>query len=366
MNLWAFLLGTLLVVLTLWESFETMILPRAIMRAGRVTHVFYRTTHWAKRGLAKRIPWRALRETVLSAYGPLSLLALVVLWALLIIVGFGLIQYGIHTQFKESSEPGNLTNMMYFSGTTFFTLGYGDLTPQGGLPRALAVAEAGIGFGMLASVIGYLPVLYQAFSNREAAILRLANRCGGEVDGVALVARYARTGNHEGLASTLEDLEGWIAELLETTVSYPMLAFYRSQRDDRSWIGAMTAVLDATVILQLRTETPWSPRLVDQAELTYAIAQRAMQAMTTALHQRPDPALRRHRDFAALRARLEPSGIRLSPDGEAQWEELAGRYEPEAECLAKFLSLQVPAWPASGVAPKIDARPPGRRSPSRL
>ena len=190
-------------------------------------------------------------------------------------------------------------------------------------------------------------MLYQAFSNREAAIVRFANRCGGEIDGVGLVVRYARNGNYEGLADTLEGLEAWVSELLETTVSYPMLAFYRSQRDDRSWIGALTAVLDATVILQLEAEPPWPPRLVDQAELTFSMAHRALQAMTKALHQKPGPGMRRVRDVDALVARLARSGIALSPESEARWEDLTRRYEPEAECLATFLSLNLPKWPSA-------------------
>ena len=344
MNHLALWTGIVLVLVTLWEAFETMILPRAIMRPGRVTHYFYRSTHWIKRQVARRVPWRAMRETMLAAYGPLSLLVLVILWACLIIFGFGLIHLGLDTRFTQTGD-NSLGALVYFSGSTFFTLGYGDLTPAGATARALAVSEAGLGFGMLASVIGYLPVLYQAFSNREAAIVRFANRCGGEIDGVGLVVRYGRNGNYEGLSATLEDLEEWISELLETTVSYPMLAFYRSQRDDRSWIGALTAVIDATVVIQLQAETPWPPRLVDQAELTFSMAHRALQAMTKALHQQPDPAWRRPRDLDALVARLARSGIALAPGNEERWDDLVRRYEPEAKCLAEFLSLNIPPWP---------------------
>lgn len=343
----AFWVGTLLVLVTLWEAFETMILPRAIMRPGRVTHFFYLGTHWVKRSLARRLPWRTLRETVLSAYGPLSLLTLVAFWAFLVIAGFGLIHYGRHTHFAQYQGQASLGTCVYFSGSTFFTLGYGDFTPAGHLGRTLAVVEAGLGFGMLASVIGYFPVLYQAFSNRESAIVRLANRCGGEIDGVGLVVRFARNGNHEGLTATLEQLEEWISDLLETTVSYPMLAFYRSQRDDRSWIGALTAVLDATVVLQLPAETPWPPRLVDQAELTFSMAHRALQAMSKVLRQKPDPSWRRPHDLDALRARLARSGIVLLEGAEERWQELSGRYDPEAECLADHLNLNLPFWPAT-------------------
>ncbi len=349
MNHLALWTGIALVLVTLWEIFETMILPRAIRRPGRVTHLFYRSTHGLKRWVARRTKPRGLRETLLASYGPLSLLILVVLWSGLLILGFGLIHLGLDTHFAQSGDH-SLGTLVYFSGSTFFTLGYGDLTPAGARSRALAVVEAGLGFGMFASVIGYLPVLYQAFSNSEAAIVRLANRCGGEIDGVGLVVRYGRNGNYDGLVETLDGLEQWISELLETTVSYPMLAFYRSQREDRSWIGALTAILDATTILQLKADPPWPRRLVDQAELTFSMAHRAMDALAKALHLRPDPAVRRPHDLPALAARLARSGINLAPSEQERWEDLARRYEPEAECLAEFLSLDLPTWPKASTS----------------
>ncbi len=345
MDLLAFLVGILLVLVTLWEAFETMILPRAILRSGRFTHAFYRSTHWFERRVIRRAPWEGLRQAVLGAYGPLSVLLLIIFWAVLIIVGFGLVHYGLHTHFREKREQIDFGNLVYFSGSTFFTLGYGDLTPTGTIARGLAVAEAGLGFGMLAAVMGYLPVLYSAYSNRESAVMRLANRCGSEIDGVALVVRYARTGNYEGLVSSLDDLEGWLSDLLESTVSYPMLALYRSPRNDRSWVGAVTAVLDATVVLQLQAETPWPPRLVDQAELTYSMAHRTLRAINTALRQHIDPDVRRPHDPDALRARLARSGIVLGEEIQERWEELTRRYEPDAVCLADFLCLDLPSWP---------------------
>lgn len=332
-------------LVTLWEAFETMILPRAIMRPGRLTHAFYRSTHWFERRVVRRAPWPGLRNTVLGAYGPLSVLLLIVFWATLIILGFGLVHYGLHTRFRERREIVDIGNLVYFSGSTFFTLGYGDITPTGTLARGLAVFEAGLGFGMLAAVMGYLPVLYSAFSTREAAVVRLANRCGGNIDGVALVIRYARTGNYEGLTTALDDLETWLSDLLESTVSYPMLALYRSPRNDRSWVGAITAVLDATVVLQLPAETPWPPRLVDQAELTFSMAHRTLQAINQALRQASDPQVRRPYDLDALHGRLARSGINLLPEPETRWQELTHRYESDAVCLADFLCLEIPSWP---------------------
>ena len=156
----AVILGLLLILVVLWETFETIVLPRRVTRQFRLTRLFYRST-WR--------PWTALaavrsnkkkHDSLLSYYGPLSLLLLLALWALTLVAGFGLLHYGLHDRLSGALFASDLGNAMYLSGTTLFTLGLGDVLPASPLGRFITVLEAGIGFGYLALVIGYLPVLY--------------------------------------------------------------------------------------------------------------------------------------------------------------------------------------------------------------
>src|SRR5205823_221885 len=134
----------------------------------------------------------------------------------------------------------------YFSGSTFFTLGMGDVAPQSNVARALAVIEAGTGFGFLALVIGYIPVLYQSFSRREVSISLLDARAGTPPTGVELLRRH--DGDMEEFTRILIEWEKWSAELLESHMSYPVLAYFRSQHDNQSWLASLTAVLDACAL----------------------------------------------------------------------------------------------------------------------
>jgi hypothetical protein len=58
--------------------------------------------------------------------------------------------------FFASQERGTLSDYMYFSFVTLATLGYGDLTPQGGIGRALAVTEGLIGQIYLVTAVAAL------------------------------------------------------------------------------------------------------------------------------------------------------------------------------------------------------------------
>ena len=138
---------------------------------------------------------------------------------------------------------------LYMSGTTLFTLGIGDVVPHSPAGRFLTVFESGIGLGFLALVIGYLPVVSQAFSRREASIALLDARAGSPPTAPSCCAGMSATDGATTLVELLRDWERWSAELLESHVSFPVLAFYRSQHDNQSWVAAMTCVLDSCALV---------------------------------------------------------------------------------------------------------------------
>ena len=196
---------SLVVILgVLYEAFETMLLPRRVARSFRLTRFFYVNSWRLWTGVARLIGPARRRGTFLSYFGPLSLLVLLSVWAVALIAGFALLHWSIGTPLNIAGGVWPDVGLYaYFSGVTFFTLGYGDITPIGPLGRALAVLETGIGFGFLAVVIGYLPVLYQAFSRREVTINLFDARAGSPPTAGTLLARNARYGDLEVLANLL-------------------------------------------------------------------------------------------------------------------------------------------------------------------
>src|SRR5262249_27454564 len=247
---------------------------------------FYRATWKPWVAVAELRGSRKKRDSMLSYYGPLSLLLLLAMWAFALVLGFGLLHYGLHDKLAGALFANDFGNALYLSGTTLFTLGLGDIQPASGLGRFITVVEAGIGFGYLALVIGYLPVLYQAFSRREVTISLLDARAGSPPTAYELLHRQSGVHGMEALAELLEHWEEWSADLMESHLSYPVLAYFRSQHDNQSWIGSLTAILDVCALSMVGLEGMCNY----QARMTFAIARHALVDLSQVFNRPPDGA----------------------------------------------------------------------------
>ena len=252
------------------------------------------------------------------------------------------------------------------SGVTFFTLGYGDIVPHSGLSKLTAVVEAGTGLGFIALVIGYLPVIYQLFSRRESHVLTLDAIAGSPPCAVRLVSRFVESGSMEALDHFLLRWQQWCAELLESQLSYPMLAYYRSQHDNQSWLAALTVITDACVLIMVGLDG--LPTL--QARLTFATARLAIFEMGRVLGVKPrgmevdrlPPAV-----FAEMTSVFDASGLAfVEEDAEARLAAFRATYEPFLNGLAGHLILTLPSW--VGKQGQVDnwANTPRGRSIKRL
>lgn len=260
------------IVIVLVDAFEALILPRRVSHRYRLARWYYYLAWHGWTWVATRMPSGRTRHNFLGVFGPASLFGLIVLWASGLIFGFALLHWslGMELAMPNDNDRG-LGTYLYFSGTTFFTLGYGDVVPLSALGRALSVIEAGMGFGFLAIVISYLPILYQAFSRREVTISLLDARAGSPPTAAELLRRLAASRGLEALGPTLEEWERWCAELLESQLSYPVLSYYRSQHDNQSWVGTLTTILDVSALVIAAGDGGQ----LHQARLTFAMARHA-------------------------------------------------------------------------------------------
>jgi hypothetical protein len=336
--------STAVIAWILFEAFESMVLPRRVMRKLRFNRWFYRVNWpvWLFLARVFRSPKR--RETFLSVFGPLSLLALFSSWVAGLIVAFALLHWSLGTplQTPAGADEG-LRGALYFSGITFFTIGYGDVVPANGLGRFLAVLEGGIGFGFLAVIIGYLPALYQAFSRREAVISIFDARAGSPPSAGQLLLRVAPHFDSGAATDALAEWERWSAELLESHLSFPVLSFYRSQHDNQSWLAALTTILDTCALILAAAPG----KSLFQAQLTFAMARHAAVDLALVIHTPPRPVGpdRLPPDaWQRLSEMIRAAGLELRQGAavEAKLAELRGIYEPFVNALAHYFHFQLP------------------------
>jgi hypothetical protein len=328
-------IAVLLVVLL--DAFEVIILPRRVVRRVRLSRFFYQGSWFFWSRLAKRVKSGGRREGFLGFYGPLSLVFLIILWASAMMVAFGVIHWAV-------GPPGaSFAHSLYLSGSTFITLGVE--SPHTHAARLVTVIEASMGFGFLGLVISYLPVLYQSFARRESNILLLDARAGSPPTAAELFRRYSTLHTLPELNRLLREWELWSADLLESYISYPVLAYFRSQHNNQSWLAALTTILDVCAVVLAGVDS--LPK--GQARLTFAMARHTVVDLAQIVHtppQRPEPD--RLPDTAVERflAALTAAGIAVKdvPEFREKLTRLRRMYEPYVFALSRHLMIGMATW----------------------
>jgi Ion channel len=349
MHWWASIFGIALIFLILMDAFETIVLPRRIKRSFRIASWFYKNTwgFWTRVG--RHIKSANRREGFLAYFGPLSLIVLLGFWAVGLIFGFACVQYGLGEHLTLANEKITFGKVLYLSGETFFTLGYGDITPNNAAARALAVMEAGMGFAFLGVVIGYLPVVYNSFAAREIEISLLDARAGSPPTAAEFLSRLGCCPEQTVLDEILRDWERWCADLLSSHISYPVLVFFRSQHSNQSWLSALTVMLDVTSLVMTGVDGIHP----DQAKLTFAMARHAavdLAQVAKAEYNPHDVDRLKAEDLTRLRAALAQHGVSLSlavndgADVPERLAELQVLYEPYLHAIGRRLLMALPPW----------------------
>ena len=344
MRVLGLLSSVVVITIVLWDAFETVVLPRTVSRRLRLTRLYFRVTWlaWSRSAMLFRAEGR--RERFLAVFGPLSLLGLVGVWALGLIVGFAGLHWSAGSHLRPLGTDIPLLDDLYMSGTTFFTLGLGDLHPVGRVARFLTVAESGTGFAFLAIVIAYFPVLYQSFSRREVRLTLLDAWAGSPPAAAEVLRRLAARNEIAALQTFLKDWEYWCSELLESHISYPSVAFFRSQHQRQSWVSALATILNLSALVEVGIDgvPTW------QAHVTFAIARHAAVDLAQVLHAEPDSAADQlsDGDLEELRRQLESTGLTPARSIEADRHLLKLRrsYEPYISALASTLMMPAPSW----------------------
>ena len=334
------LAGLVLLVLVVWDIFETIVVPRPTPSRLRLTRHVVPATWRAWRGLAIRTRTGLGRDALLGLFAPGAAILLLAFWLAALVVAYGLILFALRGELRPS--PTNLVEALYFAGTSVLTLGFGDFVADGGAARLVVLTAAASGLGVVALVITFLFSLFGSYQRREVMVVTLSARAKSPPSAITLLESYARLELVDQLPALFAEWERWTAEVLDTHVAYPLLGYFRSSHDNVSWISALGAVLDAAALVL--TTIRDIPR--GQAEITKRVGAHLVEDITNNLHLTGDGSEVDREQFNEVYRRLETAGYALAPEADAwrSFERARGSYAGRLAALADYWATPATAW----------------------
>jgi hypothetical protein len=353
LRFFAFIVGLFLVSGTVLSAIRTVILPRAAQSwLTRLVFFAVRVPFFAAAG--PRQPYKR-RDRILAMYGPVSLVALPLVWLTVVLNGYMLIFWAL--------SPQPLGDAFHLSVSSLTTLGFAAADTF--VERLLAFMEAGLGLSLVALLITFLPSIYSSFAKREVQVGQLEVRAGSPPSAVGFIERHYRIGALEDvddLDSTFERWERWFAQIEESHLSYPILVFFRSPQPDRSWVTAAGTMLDSAALI-----TSCLPRRkVGSAGLCIRAGYLALRRIADFFgiefdhDPRPDDPISIARsEFDEVWDHLAAIGMELKPDRDQAWRDFAGwrvNYDTVLLALADVTVAAFAPWTS-------DRSSPNRRRP---
>lgn len=342
-------LGSLLVLLTINDVFQSVIVPRSTSRNIRPTFLLWRAAWLAWPRIAGALNPRndGRREDFLAYFAPLMLIVMLVQWVVLLILGYGTLFWTLRAQIHP--PLATFGQACYFAGTSLLTIGFGDFFGQTGIPRYLSLAAAASGLGVVSVTTAYLFSLFGAFQTREAFIVILGARSGAPPTGIGLlaIARYAKAGDTSAIFSQAQH---WAASLMETHLAYPTLAYFRSSHDYESWVNTLLTLLDASALLI----TTIADEPAAEARFFYSLGRHAARDLEGyfnygKIRVAKTPCMSREA-YDCARERLADAGYALQDADDAwrRFSELRMEYAPRLHTLALHFDMAISPWPLDG------------------
>src|SRR3989449_2706764 len=333
--------GIVILLWTLLDVLRTLVMPRAARGRFRLSRILFRPIWKPWRWIGVRRKTVQSRERVLAAAAPVFFFLQLGGWVSLALLGYALILWSPAFVHGLGRTDGSFDDALYASGSSLFTLGIGSAAASG-WTRAVVVLAGATGLGLFAVVIGYLPVLYQAFNRREVGVLLLDARAGSPPSGPEMLHRMGNAGMASALPALFAEWERWVADVLESHMSYPILVLFRSPHDDTSWVTSLGAVLDAATLILTSVEGEQNER----AKLLYGTGVHAVEDLFYYFRLEEREAVIGRDEFEDVMHDMKDDGFSIRPVDEAfaRFTEKRANYAPRLDALVVMLAAPPGLW----------------------
>jgi hypothetical protein len=340
--------GLVVVAGTTTSVLRNLVVPRRLRSKLRL--MVSRTTAAPFRFIAYRSTDYNVRDRTLAWTAPIALLALLLTWLLLYLLGYGLLVYAIsHLTWPAAARE---------AGSSLFTLGFA--SSDRGQLTVVDFAAAITGPVVIGLQIGYLPALYAAYNRREAEVTLLDSRAGEPNWGPEILARHAAISSLENLQELYRGWERWAADVSESHSNYPVLIFLRSQEPTRNWLVGLLSVMDSAALHLALNPTLARGEARMAVRMGFVCLRDLAETMGMPYDPDPDPdspITLTYEEYLTGIARLERSGYPMERTPEEAWPHFRG-WRVNYESIAYRLAMTVDAVPALWSGPRHGAAAP--------
>lgn len=186
---------------------------------------------------------------LLSVAAVVIILVTIVLWALLVLIGWSLIFTASEAAVvnAQTGVPADFWSRVYFAGFSLITLGTGDYRPQGALWQLASVLAAANGFFLITLTITYLAPIVSAATQRREVASFIASLGRNPYE---LLHNAWNGKNFSSLTQPFLSLAPMLALYGQQHLAYPVLNYFHS-RDRKTAATVSIAVLyEALVALE--------------------------------------------------------------------------------------------------------------------
>ena len=304
---------------TIMSALRSFVLPRSDLTF--LTTTTFRAVYYTLALRFKPHTPFATRDRILAMLSPIGMFMLPIVWLTLITIGYSGMYWAI-------SSDLSWREAFILSGSSLMTLGF---AYQDELPLIiLAFSQAALSMMLIALLIGYLPTMYSAFSQREVMVTKLETFAGSPPSAAEMIRRLNLTGmlyNPEGMWVLWTDWQDWFVQIEENHTTLAPMNFFRSPKPDRHWVTAAGTVLDAAAIIASSTDVERSL----QAALVLRSGYLALRSIADSfnLSYDPDPLPTdsiqvERREFDAVLKQLESHGVPVKRDYDECWYHFSG------------------------------------------
>jgi hypothetical protein len=325
------ILGAALLLLVAFDVYVTVL--HAAGKPGPISDRLTRLVWYVSQRVASRLA-RPRRHRLLNAVGPLMMPMLVVVFVIMLVVGFALIYLpGMPDRFRfdEGTSISPWVDSLYMSGVTLTTVGYGDVSPKSVGMRFIALAEAASGLILISLTITYLISVYQALERKRVIALSFYHQAEGGADAVGYIAHHFVSARFIGIQSNLRTAARNLQEVLESHIEHPVIHYFHPIQIYKGVPRVLFLSLEIFAVIRSCLDKEAYEELYDHPDVmtlgTSAMHVLGDFVLMLRLHV-PSPSLivndeessRWRVRFEQTLSRLRKSGIKTEKDRQVAWE----------------------------------------------